>query len=137
MIRCVAQAIKGFSGRIAEATIVDKIRFLITVVYTILILYITVFSRTPGRERIFQGLFWEYQNGMWNNIFLNMFLFMPLGFITGSKKGVLLGFLLSVVIEITQYIGNFGYCEVDDVLNNTVGTVAGYIIYRFVCRKKK
>ena len=66
-----------------------------------------------------------------------MLLFMPLGFLflAASKKGVLLGFLLSVVIEITQYIEILGYCEIDDVLDNTVGTVVGYVTYRLVQRK--
>lgn len=135
MIKRVAQAIRSVCRRIAEATTIAKIRLLFIVSYAVVILYITVLSRTPGTERIFQGLFWEYRNEMWNNIFLNMLLFMPLGFVTGSKKGVLFGFLLSAAIEITQYIGILGYCEVDDVLNNTIGTVVGYMAWRFVQRK--
>lgn len=112
----------------------DKIRFLLTVAYMMLILYTTVFSRRSGGERIFKGLFWEYRNGMWSSILLNMLLFVPLGFITESRKGVVLGFLLSAAIEITQYIGVLGYCEVDDVLNNTIGAVVGYLVWRLTRR---
>lgn len=112
----------------------DKIRFLLTVAYMMLILYTTVFSRASVAERIFQGLFWEYRNGMWSSILLNMLLFVPLGFITGSKKSVVLGFLLTAAIEIAQYIGVLGYCEVDDVLNDTIGNVVGYLVWRLTRR---
>ena len=102
MISRVAETIGCVGKRIATATKVDKSWFLLIVAYMILILYITVFSRTPGSERIFKGLFWEYRNVMRNNTFLNILLFLPLGFITGVRKGTLIGFLLLTAIEITQ-----------------------------------
>lgn len=109
-----------------------KSQKILTVGYVIVILYITVFSRTPGNERIFKGLFWEYQNNMWNNILLNMLLFVPLGFLLGDMRGVITGFLISWGIEVTQFIGVLGFCEIDDVLNNTVGTVFGVILRRIL-----
>ena len=35
------------------------------------------------------------------------------------------GFLLSCGIELIQYYGRLGYCELDDALNNTIGTCIG------------
>lgn len=60
------------------------------------------------------------------NILLNIILFLPLDFLLGCKKKFIIGFLLSVVIEIVQYTGMLGFCELDDVLSNTVGTEFKY-----------
>lgn len=62
---------------------------------------------------------------MWGDIIKNIALFVPLGFIIGGRKGVFIGFILSCGIEATQYFTRLGYCELDDVLNNTIGTVIG------------
>lgn len=47
----------------------------------------------------------------------------------GGWKGVLLGFLLSCGIEIVQYTGRLGYCEMDDVLHNTIGAGIGVELF--------
>lgn len=120
--------------RVAKVIRTKKLRKVLTVLYVIVILYITVFSRTPGSERIFKGLFWEYRYGMWNNILLNMLLFLPLGFLLGNKKGIVVGFFISLGIEVTQYIELLGFCKIDDVLNNTIGTMLG-VSFRRVLQK--
>lgn len=78
-------------------------------------------------EPIFRGLFWEVQAGYWNDIFMNIVLFIPLGFLIGGWKGIVSGFLLSCSIEVIQYFGRLGFCELDDVLNNTIGAGLGVI----------
>lgn len=85
----------------------------------------TILFRSPHPEPIFQGLFWELQNGYWSDIRLNILLFVPLGFLIGGWKGLVFGFCLSCGIEAIQYIGRLGYCELDDVLNNTIGAGIG------------
>ena len=111
----------------------SKAKWIPVALYTVLILYITIFSRTPGSERIVKGLFWEVQVGYWRNILLNILLFIPLGFLSGvcfkNWKVVLFGFLLSALIEFTQYVFFLGYCEADDVLNNTIGIAMGFGLY--------
>lgn len=98
--------------------------------YVLIILWVTLFSRTPGTVRIVKGLFWEVRMEYWWDIALNILLFIPLGFLLGGKdwKAVLLGFLLSAFVEFTQYVVKLGVCEADDVLNNTIGTTVG--VYR-------
>lgn len=66
---------------------------------------------------------------MWGDIIKNIALFIPFGFIIGGRKGVAIGFILSCGIEATQYLTRLGYCELDDVLNNTIGTVIGVLIF--------
>ena len=72
--------------------------------------------------------------GFWWDIVLNILLFIPLGFLLGDKgwKAIMFGFLLSAFIECAQYIFLLGYCEADDVLNNTIGTITGFYLYRLL-----
>lgn len=93
--------------------------------YIYFILTQTVLGRSAQAEQIFQGLFWEFQNGMWSDIWLNILLFIPLGFLIGGWKGVLCGFVLSCGIELTQFFSRLSYFELDDILNNTIGTSVG------------
>ena len=98
--------------------------------YILIILWITLFSREPMTTRIFRGLFWEIEMGYWNNIIQNILLFIPLGFLIGGKRGIIAGVLLSIGIELTQYIAVLGYCELDDVLNNTIGAAIGSLLFK-------
>ena len=72
--------------------------------------------------------------GYWWDIVLNILLFIPLGFLLGVKgwKAILFGFLLSAFIECAQYLFLLGYCEADDVLNNTIGTVVGIGVWKML-----
>ena len=103
-------------------------RKVLIALYILIILWITLFSRRPMETRIFRGLFWEARMGYWNNIIQNILLFIPLGFLIGEKRGIIAGVLLSIGIEITQYIAVRGYCELDDVLNNTIGATIGSLL---------
>ena len=64
---------------------------------------------------------------------LNVVLFVPIGFLMGCgfrnigwKKVAQWGCMLSIVIEILQFVFHKGYCEVDDVIHNTLGCLIGY-----------
>lgn len=93
--------------------------------YIYFILTKTVLFRAPYPEQIFQPLLWELQNGMCSDIRLNILLFIPLGLLIGGWRVLLIGFCLSCGIEAVQYYGNLGYCELDDILNNTIGAGLG------------
>lgn len=107
-----------------------KSRKMLVAFYILIILWITLFSREPMTTRIFRGLFWEIEMGYWNNIIQNILLFIPLGFLIGGKQGIIAGVLLSIGIELTQYIFRLGYCELDDVLNNTIGAAIGSLLFK-------
>ena len=106
-----------------------KSRKVLVTLYILIILWITLFSREPGTVRVFKGLFWEARMSYWGDIALNILLFIPLGFLVGDKRTILIGLLLSAGIELTQYVLKLGVCEVDDVLNNTIGTAIGFSLY--------
>ena len=61
-----------------------------------------------------------------------MFLFIPLGFFIGNKRGIVFGFLLSTWIELVQYCFALGYCELDDILHNTTGCLMGYMFHEII-----
>ena len=43
-------------------------------------------------------------------------------------KCVVLGGVCSVLTELSQYVTKRGYCEVDDMLTNTIGVLCGCIL---------
>lgn len=64
----------------------------------------------------------------WGDIVLNFLLFIPLGFLFGRKQTIVIGLMFSVGIKLTQYVFRLGVCEVEDVLNNIIGTVVGCLM---------
>ena len=67
----------------------------------------------------------------------NLVLFMPFGFLLcgaterlHTARMLLLGFLLSLLIELSQRQLRLGWFETDDILHNTVGTYLGICLYR-------
>lgn len=69
--------------------------------------------------------------------FLNILLYLPLGYLLPfafrSLRGrvftiTFIGFLCSVATEVSQLYFHIGYCQVDDVINNTLGCLIGAII---------
>lgn len=41
------------------------------------------------------------------------------------EKGVAIGAILTLVVGMTQFIFKLRYCEVDDVVDNVIGTIIG------------
>lgn len=75
------------------------------------------------------------------DIVLNILLFVPFGMMLPVLFPrmrrifvVPLGFLGSVCIEGFQYITHLGMADVDDLINNTIGTLLGLIIYLLFIR---
>lgn len=101
------------------------VKWVLVAGYFYFILTQTVIGRAVHSEPIFKCLFWENQNGMWTDIRLNILLFIPFGLLIGGWKGLIIGSALSVMIEATQYFGQIGYCELDDMLNNSIGAGVG------------
>ena len=107
---------------------IKNARIIMILGYAYFILTKTIIGRTVLPEPILRGLFWEIREGYWINILMNILLFIPLGFLIGGWKGLVAGFLFSCTIESIQFFGRLGFCELDDVLNNTIGSGLGVII---------
>lgn len=104
------------------------------------VMVITVFlSREPGsRQGIDLTLFGTWGETPQAHAFVieNILLFVPFGILfpfvvkgIWTRFTVPVGFLTSVCIELIQLITERGYCQLDDVVMNTLGTLIGYVIY--------
>jgi len=74
---------------------------------------------------------------LWKEITLNIIMFIPFGtlvpliFTDKKLKDILyMGIGTSCVIEVLQLIMKRGLCELDDVINNSIGVILGYVIYK-------
>ena len=107
------------------------------------VLFITLLSRVPTLSRVTHLLpLWNYtSHGHWNQIFLNIALFVPLGFFlsstfSSSKRpvlwSILSALLVSVAVEVTQFLTYRGMLDVDDLISNVCGAAVGLLIYKAV-----
>ena len=123
------------------------ILYIISVISVTFIVRETMVLRTPENRGVILQPFREFEAMMFQNhifwfkqIFLNVILFVPFGFLlpmihTRFRNPVLTvatGSIFSGTIELMQYITGRGLTEVDDVITNTMGAVVGVAIYKFV-----
>ena len=66
----------------------------------------------------------------------NVIMMIPFGFLLPQINGkirlihtMVAAFILTILIESTQYLTQLGYFDVDDIWNNLWGVVTGYGIY--------
>ena len=79
------------------------------------------------------------------NLLGNVVLFIPLGFFLPwiwkkwrkFWRQLLLMTALILFVEITQLCFGLGWCDVDDLLLNLIGTTMGYGIWACACKKGK
>ena len=113
-------------------------------------MWYTLLKREPrGAERVLKPeLFWAIRtwvaggyNGKEEAIqyLLNILFFIPCGFLftwkDNWKRVFVTALVLSVFIELSQFIFNLGWCEVDDVISNTLGAMIGWGAIRQLSRK--
>lgn len=81
---------------------------------------------------------------LFRNLILNIMLFIPVGFLIPfysdklkkMYRVVLIGFFATVTIELTQHFYDYGVFEIDDVFNNTLGTLLGYCCFMIFYKLK-
>lgn len=109
-------------------------------VYVAMLIIITYFSRESGDGgrldlKIGSGLGINLRNNAY--IVENILLFVPFGFLLSLlwKKSNRLwkhfsaGFLTSLLIEALQLVSERGIFQADDIITNTLGALAGYLLY--------
>ncbi|MGL5751855.1 MAG: VanZ family protein, partial [Paraclostridium sp.] len=78
------------------------------------------------------SLLWAF-----SNIFGNICIFMPLGYLLpmffekfrSLKNTAIVAITLSIFFEITQYVLAIGSLDIDDLILNTIGGISGYLVY--------
>lgn len=98
-----------------------------------------IINVVPIKETI--NTFMHSETGMRNslrNLIGNILVFMPLGFFipllfdkfNNLKKVLKVGCLSSLAIELSQLFVGSNVCDIDDVIYNTLGALAGFICYK-------
>ena len=111
--------------------------------YITAVVFITLLSREPGsRGGMSFELFGTWGASRTSRAFVleNILLFIPFGFLLPLvfrparhiRIMLLLAFLYSTSIEITQVITKMGYGQIDDILTNVIGAGIGYNLWLFI-----
>ncbi len=118
---------------------------IVFIIYVIIVLHITLFSRTPSVRRRMLTPFWEYKELIcgvdrlywFGQIIGNILMLIPLGallrLMCRRLNAIYIGIIscaCSVCIELTQYFTGRGLLEFDDIFHNTLGAVIGYFIMK-------
>ncbi len=134
--------------------IIRFLSWIIFILYLILMVYFLFFSEQLGRvpsdtyhynlkpfTEIKRYITYSKEIGSFNvilNLIGNVICFMPFGFVLpiisikqrNIFKVTALSCLCSMVIETVQLVSKLGSCDVDDVILNTLGGFAGYVLFR-------
>lgn len=119
--------------------------------YCIFILWHTIISRYPSGHRIVRwGLFWSYRAFLEGDKYAkkemiqnlqNVIFFIPFGLLFPLKdrwwRNAISAVLLSMTIEALQLTYTLGWCEIDDVICNSIGSLIGFWIYVGITRVQK
>jgi glycopeptide antibiotics resistance protein len=88
------------------------------------------------------GTWWVHSFYFFGNLFGNIVLFMPFAFVmmwvlnmTQVWKIAVAACLLSLTIEVLQYYTARGVADIDDVILNTIGAIAGAYLCRYFQNK--
>lgn len=81
-----------------------------------------------------------FSDGFSLGFILNIFLFIPLGFLCpliskhyqNLKHTFFIGFGLSIFIEIVQLFTLYRATDIDDLITNVIGAMIGYWCFRFI-----
>lgn len=132
----------------------QPLRYGVFVVYALANLYETLLFRTVTPDyHIRLEFLWSYREalsktlavtsmGLLEEILLNVLLYIPLGYLLpytwqrffdhGKRVPwlvILIGFACSAFTESAQLMFRIGVFELDDMLNNTMGTAIGCLLY--------
>ena len=114
-----------------------KLNAFLLAAYLVFIVYMTLMGREAGNGRLQLKLFWSYRL-FWSHprvrmeILNNIWLFVPLGTILyrlfPRAYIVFVPVLISIAVEVSQYLLGVGLCEVDDVISNGLGGLIGILV---------
>lgn len=107
---------------------------LLLILYSAVVVYLTLLNRKAGSRRFNLTPFWSYRHFIKNIYFRrlilnNILLFVPFGFIISRLNPkwstIRILVLISVWIEMCQYMSGRGLFELDDIISNSLGGLIG------------
>ena len=105
------------------------------ILYFVAIVYLTLMFRENNGATLKLEPFWSYRRILIDSearadILKNIWLFIPFGAILyriyPNGRMILIPLVLSILIEVIQYFAGTGFCELDDVISNTLGGFIGF-----------
>lgn len=129
-------------------TVVKKgMLFFLLVWYAYIVLGITILSRgESGTRKASFELFRTFQNTFTarKQVYENVIMFVPLAVLLYGWSGrfrrlsvvLVTGMSASLFVEVTQWVTETGYFEVDDILTNTLGMLQGFALCVFAEKVK-
>lgn len=114
--------------------------YLLFIEYLILLFHFAVVDRSVMDDYVIQTeLFWGYHDPsdvIYKDNIVNIIVFIPIGLLISviSKrlfllKSIFIGLFISETIECCQLIFKRGNFDVDDLFNNTAGSLIGALLY--------
>ena len=144
---CVLSVVLYRSGKFNKSQLTEAI---ILSAYVVVLLYLTIFGRYSHPEYTYQiHIYKSYKHLLeqfdWQGIrqiIINIAMMIPVGFLLPvlikNKYKYLLtlisALILILFIEIMQMVMQCGSFEVDDVINNLIGTIIGMLIFALANR---
>lgn len=116
------------------------------VIYIMILLQITIIFRTHRVIRQIDIIPFDTPGGISHIVLyalMNSLIFLPVGILlpmiwermNNLKKILLVGFLGSLFIELSQLIFQCGVCQTEDLIMNTLGAGIGYWMYKKTQKK--
>lgn len=117
--------------------------------YIFLVLCFTVICRKKGELfQFFPIPFYDYGHREYSafllEMLMNVFMFVPFGFLLSLcfrswswQYVALTGIIFSTIIESLQWTFKCGSCETNDLINNTLGAIAGFCLYKHIYARKE
>lgn len=110
------------------------------ITYVVMVLFIALFSREPGsRDMLSLVPFSTFGTTAQSHAYVieNIMMFIPFGCLLpvisermkSPKYCLLMAFVSSLSIEVTQVITKMGYGQVDDVMTNVLGAAVGFLVF--------
>ncbi len=123
----------------------NMVNFILFFIYTMVIAYFTLMYRDSDVSnsglRVLSSYRHFFSDGVKRaGIIKNIWLFIPLGAILyrlyPKKIILLIPVGMSIIIEATQYFTTIGFCEIDDMISNSLGGWIGFTIGGYLERTK-
>ena len=142
-----AIVISAISGLFRNFHILNKGMLALFITYTLAVAYITIISRDGSNDTsiytirmdLIQEVMRTHSLEPLHHSFLNLLLFIPMGFLLPCicpekldnwSYAVLMGLMCTTFIESIQLILRLGQADLTDVITNVLGTLIGYFIFK-------
>ncbi len=139
-------------GLLRDYRKIHKGMLMLFVLYTLMMAYITIFSREEGHSTDILLSFDSFKEALetrslepLQHVLLNAAMFIPVGIlfpmIRPQKLARLtyvapVGMMMTTMIEAIQMLLKKGQCDIEDIVANTLGAMIGYFLFMLVRRMK-